>query len=240
MKHTLLAIAFVAASGSSAQSLEYSFLNQPCGTILNCDSGCTACIVPLAQGAVFTGTPAVWHGIDACPHPITSGDNTVMTYGWPVIADFDHYVEVSGIAFSPMHIDSVIVRHSGEADGPQRLIIRYGANTTMPTTIVSDVVIPSSYSETLVTDLGCVAAEDGMIYGFFQLILQAYDGGSGAWMIDDLRIVATPCSATGINEVTNVDRRIGSGVVFDMLGKATGEAPANGAYLSGSKVVVIR
>lgn len=240
MKHLLLAVAIGAATGSSAQSLEYSFLNQPCGAMLNCDSGCTACIIPEAQGAVFSGTAVVWTGIDACPHPITSGDNTVMTYGWPVIADFDHYVQVSGIAFEPMHIDSVIIRHSTEVDGPQRLMMRYGANTTMPTTIVSDVVIPLNYNETVITDLGCVAAEDGMIYGFFQLILQAYDGGPGAWMIDDLRIAATPCSATGIDEVNSLDPRGGSSMAFDMLGKSTGAAPANGAYLKGKKVVVIR
>ena len=240
MKQILIAAALIAASATSAQSLEYDWLSQPCSTMLNCDSGCSACLAPEAEGATFTGTAAVWYGIDACPHPIAIGDNAVWTYGWPIAADPGHYVIITGFAFSPVTVDSIIIRHASEADGPQRLSVRYGANTTMPATVVSDVSVPGSYSETIVTGLGPVVAADGMIYGFFQILLQAYDGGTGAWMLDDMRVVASPYSATGIDELSTLQRETGSTVAYDALGKATGRAAANGLYLAGTKVVVLR
>jgi hypothetical protein len=240
MKQLLVFAALLIVSSMHGQSLEYAWLNQPCGTVLNCDSGCTACLMPEGAGLEFTGTAAVWQGIDACPHPVSSGDNAVITYGWPTIADIDHYVSISGIAFSPMHIDSIIIRHNASADGPQRLTVRYGANTTMPTTVVCDVATPEVLNETVVTDLGCVAAEDGMIYGFFQLLLQPYDGGTGAWAIDDLRIVASPCAATGIGEVMTVQRSTGSPTGFDALGRSIGVSPVDGMYMDGRKVIVIQ
>lgn len=239
MKQLLLAAALFAAACSSGQSLEYAWLNQPCATVLNCDSGCTACLLPEVPGFNFTGTAAVWQGIDACPQPITSGDNTVLTYGWPAIPDFNHYVAVSGIAYSPVHIDSIIVRHTADVDGPQRLLMRYAANTTMPTAVVSDVAITGSYSETVVTDLGNVAATDGMIYGFFQILLQAYDGGAGAWKIDDLRIVASPGAATAVEEVLPVQQHPGPMLACDALGKSIGPTVASGMYLNGKRVVVL-
>ena len=239
MKHFLIATFVVTATGIHAQTLDYAWLNQPCGTILNCDSGCTACLLPETQGIVFTGTAAVWHGIDACPYPVSSGDNAVVTYAWPAIADNNHYVSLSGIAFAPVHIDSIIIRHSAAADGPQRLLTRFGINTTMPTTVVSDVPAMETWTETMLTDLGCVAAGDGMIYGYFQILLQAYGGGNGAWAIDHLRIVASPCAATGIDEVFAVQQHTASSTTYDALGKNTGQVAANGLYLNGSKVVVV-
>ncbi len=240
MKNILCIVGLVSSVPSVAQSLEYAWLNQPCGTVLNCDSGCTACLMPEGAGLAFTGTAAVWQGIDACPHPVSSGDNAVITYGWPTIADIDHYVSISGIAFSPMHIDSIIIRHSASADGPQRLMVRYGANTTMPTTVVCDVPTPEVLNETAVIDLGCVGAEDGMIYGFFQLLLQPYDGGPGAWAIDDLRIVASPCAATGIVEIAAAQTTVAPTTLFDVLGRPIGEVAASGLYLNGGRVVVLR
>ncbi len=240
MKQLLVFAALLIVPAMHGQSLEYAWLNQPCATVLNCDSGCTACLMPEGAGLAFTGTAAVWQGIDACPHPVSSGDNAVITYGWPTIADIDHYVSISGIAFSPMHIDSIIIRHNASADGPQRLTVRYGANTTMPTTVVCDVPTPELLNETVVTDLGCVAAEDGMIYGFFQLLLQPYDGGLGAWAIDDLRIVASPCATTGIGELSAAQRTSAPTTLFDALGRPIGQVAASGLYLNGSRVVVLR
>ena len=240
MKNILCIIGLAVAIPCSAQSLDYAWLNQPCGTILNCDSGCTACLLPETQGISVIGTAAVWYGIDACPYPVSSGDNAVVTYAWPAIVDNSHYVSLSGIALAPVHIDSIIIRHSVAADGPQRLLTRFGINTTMPTTVVSDVALAQTWTETVLTDLGCVSAGDGMAYGFFQIMLQAYAGGSGAWAIDDLRIVASPCAATGIGGIMAVQQHAPSSTTYDALGKAIGQVATNGFYLNGSKVVVMR
>lgn len=86
---------------------------------------------------------------------------------------------VSGIAFTPVHIDSVVFTHRSAPDGPQRLRVRFGANESMSDQEVADVAVSGDFTRTVLTDLGDVAADAGMIYGYFSLVLQPYLGEGG-------------------------------------------------------------
>jgi hypothetical protein len=238
MNWTFLPLVFVVAS-ASAQTINYEWLNEPCVSLLNCDTGCTACNSSRNSNSQFTGTDVGWIGVDVCPHPAIVGDNALFTYGWPSIADEDHMMLVSGIAFSPIHIDSLVFRHRSAPDGPQRLRVRFGVNESMSADEVGDVPVPSAFGNTVLTDLGDVAAGDGMLYGFFSLLLQPYLGEGGPWELDELRIVGTAISTTAVPDLS-LPARMGKLPRYDALGRPIIDRPGVRFYLDGTKHVVLR
>lgn len=240
MKSLLTICTVLLCATVGAQTLDYTWPNQPCATVLNCDSGCTACALPTGGTAVLMGIAPSWLGVDACPHPVAVADNAVATYNWPGTIDPAHQVMLSGLAFSALSIDSVIIRHAAAPDGPTRVQVRFGANTTLPTTVVCDVPAQPSTVETVMTDLGVVQVEEGSPYGFFQLILQAYDGGLGAWAIDDIRIVASPAAATLVAEVATLNRKNIAVPQFDLPGRAVPRSASPMITTAGRRVVVLQ
>lgn len=235
---TLLLSTLLVPLATAAQTVELDWPNLPCTTLLHCDSGCTACNMAESTSPGFIGTNLGHVGVDICPLPIGGGDNMLATYGWSAIPDDDHRVFVSFIAFEAMHIDSLIIRHRADGDGPERVQVRSVLNGTQPA-LIGDVATPVNLSNTVFTDLGCVAAGSGMVYGLFEITLQAYQGNGGAWDIDAIRIVGTPCAATGIAELAPPAGPRSDGTGFDVLGRMPGARPAAGAYIGTGKRVVV-
>lgn len=238
MKGTVLA-ALLFTGTASAQSIEYAWLNLPCASMLNCDTGCSACNSARNTAAWFTGTEVGWIGVDVCPHPILTGDNSLSTYGWPAIADEDHLMVLSGIAFSPIHVDSLVFRHSASVDGPQRVRVRFGVNEALSTHEVADLPVPADPGNAVITELGDVQPEGGMLYGFFSLVLQPYLGSGGAWELDDLRIVGSPASIAMFTPDLSVPAGATRSPKYDALGRPIIERPGLRFYLDGSKHVVL-
>ncbi len=238
MKWTTFPLAFVVAS-ASAQTINYRWLNEPCTSLLSCDTGCTACNSARNTDGQFTGTDVGWIGVDVCPHPAIVGDNALFTYGWPSIADEDHVMLVSGIAFSPIHIDSLVFRHRSAPDGPQRLRVRFGVNESMSSHEIADVAVSTSFGSTVLTDLGDVAAGDGMLYGFFSLLLQPYLGEGGSWELDELRIVGSSALSTAVPDLS-LPTGMGKLPRYDALGRPIIDRPGVRFYLDGTKHVVLR
>ena len=238
MRNFLIA-AFMVPLCSTAQTIELAWPNLPCTTLLSCDSGCTACNMAENSTPIFIGTNLGRTGIDICPLPIGGGDNMLATYGWSALPEEDHRVFVAFIAFEPMHIDSLIIRHRAGTDGPQRLQVRSVLNGTEPT-LIGDVFTSASLSNTVFTDLGCVEAGSGMVYGLLDLTLQAYQGGGGSWDIDDIRVVGSPCEANGINEIAPTTMTIEGSTTFDVLGRTAGTRAAQGLYTGRQKRVVVQ
>lgn len=235
----LLYAVLLAPGLAQAQTVELDWPNLPCTTLLHCDSGCTACNMAENASPAFIGTNLGHLGVDICPLPIGGGDNMLATYGWTVLPDADHRVFVSFIAFEPMHIDSLIIRHRSASDGPERVQVRSVLNGTEPA-LIGDVTTPSTLSNTVFTDLGCVAAGSGMIYGLFEVTLQAYQGNGGAWDIDAIRIVGSPCAATGIADPAPLTGPRVAGTTYDAIGRIAGVRPAPGAYTGLGRRVVIQ
>lgn len=238
MKWSFLPLVFVVSS-VTAQSINYEWLNEPCASLLSCDTGCTACNASRNSSGEFIGTDAGWVGVDVCPHPATTGDNALFTYGWPSIGDNEHVMLVSGIAFTPIHIDSIVFRHRSAADGPQRLRVRFGLNESMPATEIADVSVSDGFANTVLTDLGDVVAGDGMLYGFFSLLLQPYLGEGGPWELDDLRIVGTGMLSTAMPDLS-LPANMGKLPRYDALGRPIIDRPGMRFYLDGTKHVVLR
>ena len=238
MKWTIF-FAVLLSIPASAQTIDYQWLNQPCVSLLSCDTGCTACNSARDTDSQFAGTDVGWLGVDVCPHPTTTGDNALFTYGWPSIADEDHMMLVSGIAFTPIHVDSLVFRHRSAPDGPQRLRVRFGANESLSTHEIADVAVPTEFANTVITDLGTVQAEGGMLYGFFSLILQPYLGEGGPWELDELRIVGSPVITTGLPDLS-LPPNVGKLPRYDALGRAIIDRPGLRFYLDGTKHIMLR
>ena len=221
-----------------AQTLDYEWLNLPCEQYLNCATGCSACNLPEGGSPIFIGTNVVWTGISTCPHPISTGDNAVYTEGWPMDVQPMVWVGLSAFALEPLQIDSIIVRHRRSADGPQRLRISYASNPAQVSEMVSDVEVTQQYQESVVTDLGCLdpPVEGGI--AALQIRLQAYQGGSGDWQLDALRIVASPCSAINVGITENFQRDLNTNhSMIDVLGRSIQGQPAPGVYVGNRKRV---
>jgi hypothetical protein len=220
MRNYLLAAA-LAPSLLFAQTIDLEWPNQPCATLLQCDTGCTACNMAENSSPGFMGTNLGREGIDICPQPTD-----------------DHRLFVSFLAFTPIHIDSIIVHHRSLVDGPQRLRLSVGMNGAEPV-MMSDAPTLATFSSTVITDAGCVEAGTGMAYGIAQLVLQAYEGYGGDWDLDAIRVVGSACTANGITELgptivpDDVQAR-------DVLGRPVGAYPSSGAYISGRRQVIVR
>ncbi len=238
MKNALLITLLLPLAGT-AQNVEYAWLNQPCASLLNCDTGCTACNMPANASTQFFGNDVGWLGVDVCPHPVTVGNNALFTYGWPTIPDNDHAVIVTGIAFTPTRIDSIIIRHTSDPDGPQRMQVRFGINQSMPTTIIGDVDVPEGFGSSVFTNLGDVTHDETMVYGFFSLLLQPYQGAGGSWDLDDLRLVGSPMEMTGIADLQLPDTSINL-PRYDALGRPMAQKRGIRFYLDRSKRVVLQ
>lgn len=238
MKWTLLSL--LLPIWVSGQSITYQWLNEPsCASLLSCDTGCTACNSAVNTQGQFSGTDVAWLGVDVCPHPFALGDNTLFTYGWPAIPNEEHAVLVSGIAFSPVRIDSLVIRHRTGPDGPQRLRVRFGVNETMPATEIADAAVQTEFARTVITDLGTVEATPQMVYGFFNVVLQPYMGEGGPWELDKIRIVGTPVTMTAIEEVAGIPRS-GKAQRYDAAGRMEPSRPDQLLYIDGTRRVVLR
>jgi len=237
MKNALLFVLLWPITGN-AQTITYDWLNAACASLISCDSGCTACNMPVNSNTQFFGNNVGFLGVDICPHPVVVGDNALLTYGWPVIADTTHIVIITGIAFTPTRIDSVVIRHRGGIDGPQRMLVKFGVNVSLPSIVIADLFTPTNWGTSTLTDLGVVQATEQMVYGFFELTLQPYQGNGGSWDLDELRIVGTPM---GTNGITEYQQRLADTKAprFDLLGRATGNSANNGVSIDRDRRVYV-
>lgn len=237
--HILTLAAFtVLGQRGATQTITYAWPNQPCSNMITCAGGCSACNAGDNTDAYFTGTPAVWHGLQPCPMPDGGADCAVFTDGWPAMPDTTTFVLISVIAWQPVYLDSIIITHRVNVGGPSRLVAKVGINTTLPTMVYSDVMTSLTEQSTVITDIGCVAADSGMVYGFAQLLLQAYDG-SGDFVLDRVRFVGADCGLMGVMEV-RPDMGSGDRPMIDILGRQLGGEARPAAGLSiGRKTCII-
>ena len=221
----------------TAQTINYDWLNSPCAVLLNCDTGCTVCNLPVNESPNFTGTNMAFNNVQVCPHPIAGANNALSTYGWPWMPDASVSMAITGIAFQPTQIDSIVIRHRALSGGPERLEVKFGVNQSLNGSPVADVATSDSMTDLVLTDLGLVAPEAEMVYGFFQLELRAYDGGGGSWDLDAVRIVGSTAGGTWIVEHNRLAR--GSGIPVDVLGREVGTFITSGAYINGRRKVQV-
>lgn len=237
---TLLVVNLSYGQGTS-QRIAFQWLNQPCGEIINCNAGCSACNLPANSSPHFIGTNMAWFGVDPCPLPLTPGDNAVFSVGWTTMPTSDHFALFSGIVLQPMHIDSIMVRHSTFPNGPERLKVSFTANAAAAMVEIADVEIPDEFGSMVLTDVGDVLIPAGSPMGTFQLRFNPYQGTGGAWAVDEILVVASPATnlSTGVQELWN--RSAAKGPWYDVLGKPMGAEPAPGLYVGpgGKRVYVL-
>lgn len=227
---------------AEAQTITYQWLNQPCGSMLNCEEGCSACNLPEDSPGVFLGTNVAWMGVSTCPHAIGSGDNAVYSSGWSIIPSGNQYILMSGVAVTDMHIDTVAIRYASWAGGPQRAKVYFTDNVAASMQEIGDLSSLPEFTTTAFTDLGCIEIPEGSAFATFQLKLIPYESGTGGWALDEVRIVASPCQAggVGIEEFSQTD--VVTGPYVDILGRPIEQAKdelAPGVYVRGRKQVQV-
>ncbi len=233
-----LALGSMVHKQATAQSLVYDWLNMPCMDNLNCSNGCSACNLPSVVPSGYFGTGVQWVGVDVCPHPVTVADNAVSTSAWPIAPQPGAYVGVSIATLSDIRIDSIVIRHRRSMDGPQRLKVQFSNDVMQVPVLIGDVDVPDVFEESVFTDLGCLNPTPGNDYNGFVLRFQAYQGGSGEWQVDGMRIVATPCAAqVGIAEDFTRTLNEPSRPYVDVLGRSVAGRPAPGVYIGARKRV---
>ncbi|MCB9170224.1 MAG: hypothetical protein H6597_04690 [Flavobacteriales bacterium] len=224
----------------SAQSITWSWSNTPCAMLLSCDSGCTACNLPINTDPAFMGTNVALVGLDVCPFPVASGDNALLTYGWSEAPSSDHRVVLSGIALHPVHIDSLLVRSIGSNEGPHRLKVEVTLNNGDPGSL-SDLDLSEGTTTLVFTDLGTVQADESMVFGTFQLTFTAYQGGTEAWGLDEVTVIGSvPTISTGITAPHGpTTMQEWSDLDTDLLGRAISFDTPGLHVRSGRKVLYI-
>lgn len=234
---SFLPLLLVLPTGATAQTIDLDWPNMPCATLLHCDSGCTACNMAVNSSAVFNGTGLAHLGVDVCPLADGGGDNVLASYGWTAGIDTARSLFLSAIALQPLHIDSVVIRHRSSSDGPNQVLVSLAVNNA-PAGAVAEFSSSETEGETTLTDLGTVAADAGMAYGFLQIHLQPYGSNAGAWYLDEIRIVATPATPTGVIEPGG-QHAFSSPATIDLLGRPVGNTAVAGAYLATDRRVFV-
>lgn len=227
------------ATAQAPQSIDYEWLNVPCGEMLNCDAGCSACNLPAGGTSLLFGTNMAFIGVSTCPLPIASGDNAVMTTDWTEEASSEHYLIFSGIAAVPMTIDSLIINHTSATNGPTRLLVEFTNNAAGAMHEVADVEVPPTFADQVFTDLGTIDFPEGAVMGAFQVRLTPYYGFGQGWAVNSVRVVATPVdqSAVGITEMYSNRTMNSVGPWFDVMGRPIGTEPSPGVYIGPTKRV---
>jgi hypothetical protein len=236
----LILMAALTTGGLNAQTISYQWLNQPCGDMLNCIGGCSACNLPEHAPGVFIGTNVAWFGVTTCPYAVALGDNAVFSSGWTVLPSETRSILLSGIATTELQVDSLIIRYASWDNGPQRAKILFDSNASAPMVEIGDVSSPQQEFATAVfTDLGCLEIPEGSSTGTFQLKMVPYESATGSWVLDEVRIVASPCQAAtvGIEEFSRTTTVTGPYV--DIMGRPVKDEPAPGVYIRGRKQVQV-
>ncbi len=106
---------------------------------------------------------------------------------------------------------------------------------------IADVYVDWNFQTTVITDLGCIPFPANSPYSSFQLKVQAYEAsGEGAWVLDELVIVGSPCSEFSTSVEERSEHRADDVLPYmDVLGRPVGPNAAPGVYLGGRKVVTI-
>ena len=236
----LLPIFLLCAAQGNGQTrtISYQWLNQPCAEIINCEGGCSACNLPAPGDQVVFGTNAAMIGVEACPFPVSVGDNALWLSGWSAAPGYEHRIVISGIAQVSLRIDSVIIVHRREANGPARLLARVhdqgdGSGG------MKDVSTTESFEATVITDAGVVEKSDASGLASFHLQLQAYDGSDGAWVLDEVRIVATVIEdiSTAIISLEGPPTMRASSTI-DLLGRAAHATKGDLRFRAGDTMIV--
>ena len=242
LKLVLLPVLLPGATQLQGQSrvIIYQWLNTPCSENLNCEGGCSACNEPAGEDLVVFGTNAAFIGVHPCPHPIASGDNALALTGWGTVADDAHRILIGGIAQVPIRIDSVVVVHRREENGPTHVSIQL-KDLIDGSGVASEAVATSYFTTTELMQCGTVEKPEGMAFGSFQLQLQAFGGSGGEWVLDEVRIVATPLSdgiTTGLVEHGTSNGTNRTHPVTDLLGRNV-RLPSEGPlFRKGSTIIV--
>lgn len=234
------ALGFPAAQAQD-QTLTWNWMNNVCSDMLNCQTGCSSCNQPSGVSDGFHGTGAAWIGLGTCPHPVSSGDNAVLSTGWMPGPDPLKRVLLSGIMTSPMSLDSVIIRHCAFDQGPTWLRISLKRDLSQVATVIYEGPIGSAFANLALSDLGTVNIPEGSTTGGFQLQFQAYGSDGGSWALDRVRVVASPVATditTGVIGISGVPAEK-AGPFYDVLGRPAGKNTVLGISRDGKRRVVI-
>lgn len=237
----LTLITGIAGVQAQQQALTWNWANVACSNMLNCSDGCSSCNLPSPFSNTFHGTNAAWVGLSTCPQPVVTGDNAVFSEGWSSAPDATKLMMVSGIVSSPMTLDSILIRHRRDDQGPTWLRISLKRDLTQPSVKVYEGPINPEFSSLVLTDMGVMNIPEGNTAGGFQLQFQAYGSDGGAWVLDQVRVVASPYTAslvTGLTELSG--RRAGNaGPMVDVLGRPADSHTMLSISRDGKRRVVI-
>lgn len=248
----LFASLSIGAIQAQSYTIGYDWLNVPCFSNIHCDNGCSACNVPDNSSSLFFGTNMIWPGLDLCPHPVSPQNNALHVSGWPVFAEGATYGQLAGLSTIPLQVDSIILRHRSDWNGPERLRISFTADVAQPELEVADVAVGLDWTETVITDVGRIQVPAGNAFGTFSLLVQAYQGQGGSWQLDAIRVVASPPASsddpgmpgygsdhglvTNVAEFQQYNERY-RGQFVDVLGRTVGQNPAPGIYIGDRRIV---
>ncbi|MCC6840139.1 MAG: hypothetical protein IT230_08275 [Flavobacteriales bacterium] len=237
---TLAASVLVAVVGTQAQqrTLTWNWANTICGEMLSCNTGCSACNQPLNPLPDFYGTNAAWIGISTCPEPTVTGDNAVFSEGWTTGPDPLKKVLISGMATGPMWLDSIIIRHRSDANGPTWLRVSLKLDLSATAVPVYEGPIDAGLSTLKLADLGAMDIPEGYTAAGFQLQLQAFGSEQGAWVLDEVRAVGSMAITTGTAELTGRPADIAA-PMYDLLGRPVHHQQGLGISHTGKRVVVV-
>lgn len=236
MKIILTLVVSILSLFANAQSKSvYQWLNVPCVDLLNCNTGCSACNLSSNSDQYFQGISADWVGISYCPHPVSSGDNAVGTYGWGMTTDTSKFILISFTNTVPVVIDSLIMKSARSSFGPDKCLISMSINGS-PFQVAFDGNISHYFESSFASNLGLVGTNGTS--GSLRVKIQPYGSDEGMWFLDEIKVVVSPDISTGILTFPSPsDQYLYEQINYpyiDLLGRETNSNPS-GIYIKRRK-----
>ncbi|MEO7082249.1 MAG: hypothetical protein ABIY71_12005 [Flavobacteriales bacterium] len=224
------------------QTLSWNWTNTICGDMLNCNTGCSACNQPAGFLPGFYGINAAWLGISTCPQPTTTGDNAVFSEGWSAAPNPLKMVMVAGIATGPMTLDTIVIRHRSADQGPTWLRISLKLDLSKPAVLIYEGPITEGFTSLILPDLGKLDIPAGYTAAGFQLRMQAFGSDGGAWVLDAVRVTASPSTSDDSTGLTELSGKPNGRMepLYDVLGRPTGDLSGLSISRDGKRRVVVQ
>jgi hypothetical protein len=143
---------------------------------------------PHCTDGSFIGRMAQWTGVEACVTK-DAGARNYTSYGWPARTGTAQ-VRLACLAFKPLLLDSVVIIHRQDQDGPERIRISIvdGRNIR---SVVADVEISQEYTALPLDISASIGPSADSEYEQVLILLEPYGGKGGAWDLRSVTIVAT-------------------------------------------------
>lgn len=169
---------------------------------------------PLGQHVVFAthtdghlmGTLPRWSGLRTCT--LMNGPTEEMHVELPAGNTDTIGIRMDVLAFEALRLDSLVIEHHACAPSGARLRVLLSSGPLSSERVLADTVVTVLPQRTIITGLGILVPAPNAEYAAFTLRLQPIGPAGDEWVLNSVRIDATPVQESEVAHEMTMDERL--------------------------------